>query len=218
MTRLRFTFLKLHAGSNFYGIVELRVQNLFRRLLFHYWYFGQPKWDTGISPPELLDFIQKHKPGRAIDIGCGTGTNVITLARAGWQVTGVDFAPRAIQLAKRKVKDAGVRAELIVNDATKLKGISGPYDFALDIGCFHGIPKDGQTKYLKQLDRILAPHGFWLMYGFFKPDMQHAGPGLVEADMNLISSQLTLVTRRDGFDDKRERPSAWFLYQKHNRR
>ena len=194
------------------------MQNLFRRLLFHYWYFGQPKWDTGISPPELLDFIQKHGPGRAIDIGCGTGTNVITLARAGWQVTGVDFAPRAIQLAKRKVKDAGVRAELIVNDATKLKGISGPYDFALDIGCFHGIPKDGQTKYLKQLDRILVTNGFWLMYGFFKPDMQHAGPGLVEADMNLISSQLTLVSRRDGFDDKRERPSAWFLYQKHDRR
>lgn len=201
------------------------MQNLFRRLLFHYWYFGQPKWDTGVSPPELLDFIQKHGPGRAIDIGCGTGTNVITLARAGWQVTGVDFAPRAIQLAKRKVKDAGVRAELIVNDATKLKGISGPYDFALDIGCFHGIPKDGQTKYLKQLDRILAPHGFWLMYGFFKPSTVHPGrfdalsapPGLVEADMNLFSSQLTLVSRRDGFDDKRERPSAWFLYQKHNR-
>jgi hypothetical protein len=52
------------------------------------------------------------------------------------------------------------------------------------------------------------------MYGFFKPDMQHAGPGLVEADMNLISSQLTLVARRDGFDNKRERPSAWFLHQK----
>jgi len=193
------------------------VQNLFRRLLFHYWYFGQPKWDTGVSPPELLDFIQKHGPGRAIDIGCGTGTNVITLARAGWQVTGVDFAPRAIQLAKRKVRDAGVEAELIVGDATIMKGISGPYDFALDIGCFHGVPKGGQTKYLKQLDRILVTNGFWLMYGFFKPDMQHAGPGLVEADMNLISSQLTLVARRDGFDNKRERPSAWFLHQKQHR-
>ena len=191
-----------------------KVQNLFRRLLFQYWYFGQPKWDTGISPPELLEFIQKHKPGRAIDIGCGTGTNLITLANAGWQVTGVDFAPRAIQLAKRKTEKARVRAELFVNDATKLRGINGPYGFALDIGCFHGIPKDGQSEYLKQLDRILAPGGFWLMYGFFKQDTQHAGPGLVEADLNLIGSRLTLVSRRDGFDDKRERPSAWFLFQK----
>lgn len=191
------------------------MQNLFRRLLFQYWYFGQPKWDTGISPPELIDFIQDHKPGRAIDIGCGTGTNVITLARAGWQVTGVDFAPRAIHLAKRKVRDAGCQAELLVSDATILRGITGPYDFALDIGCFHGIPEDGQSKYLRQLERILAPGGFWLLYGFFKPGTNHAGPGLVEADLNRISLQLTLVSRRDGFDDKRDRPSAWLLYQKH---
>lgn len=194
-----------------------KVQNLFRRLLFQYWYFGQPKWDTGISPPELLDFIGQHTPGRAIDIGCGTGTNVITLAKAGWQVTGVDFAPRAIHLAKQKIRATGIRAELSVNDATNLRGISGPYDLALDIGCFHGIPKYGQSKYLKQLDRILAPNGFWLIYGFFKPSTAHPGPGIVEADMNLISSQLTLVARRDGFDDKRDRPSAWFLFQKGKR-
>jgi len=190
------------------------VQNLFRRLLFHYWYFGQPKWDTGISPPELLDFMQRHKPGRAIDIGCGTGTNVITLARTRWQVTGVDFAPRAIHLAKQKIRNAGIRAELSINDATRLNGVRGPYDLALDIGCFHGISKDGQSKYLKQLDRILAPNGFWLMYGFFKPNSRHSGPGLLEADLNHISSQLTPVWRRDGFDDKRDRPSAWFLFQK----
>ena len=191
-----------------------KVQNLFRRLLFQYWYFGQPKWDTGVSPPELLEFIQEHTCARAIDIGCGTGTNAITLAKAGWQVTGVDFAPRAIQLAKRKIEEAGVQAEFFINDATKLRGINGPYDFALDIGCFHGIPKDGQSKYLQQLDRILAPNGFWLMYGFFKSDSQHTGPGLVEAHLELIVSHLTLVSRRDGFDDKRDRPSAWFLFQK----
>ncbi|HLF73062.1 MAG TPA: class I SAM-dependent methyltransferase [Anaerolineales bacterium] len=190
------------------------MHSLFRRLLFHYWYFGRPKWDTGVSPPELLGFIREHSPGRAIDIGCGTGTNVITLAKAGWQVTGVDFAPRAIQLAKRKIKQARVLAELSVDDATNLREIEGPFDLALDIGCFHGISSEGQSKYVEQLHRILAPDGFWLMYGFFKPDPLHAGPGLVEADMDVISSRLTLVSRQNGFDDKRERPSAWFLFQK----
>jgi ubiquinone/menaquinone biosynthesis C-methylase UbiE len=191
------------------------VQNLFRRLLFQYWYFGQPKWDTGVSPPELLDFIHEHKPGRAIDIGCGTGTNVVTLARSGWQVTGLDFAPRAIQLAKQKVNDARAGAELLISDATNMRGISGPFDLALDIGCFHGISKDRQSKYLEQLNRILAPNGFWLLYGFFKPrDADDDGPGLVEADMARITSRLTLISRRDGFDDKRGRPSAWLLFQK----
>jgi SAM-dependent methyltransferase len=169
------------------------VQNLFRRLLFHYWYFRQPPWDTGVSPPELFEFIKEHKrsgsvdkPGRAIDIGCGTGTNVVALAKAGWQVTGVDFAPRAIELARQKIARAGVQAELFVKDATNLEGIDGPFELAFDLGCFHVIPQTGKNKYLEQLGRILAPNGFWLMYGFIKPDAisagstqrLHAGPDL----------------------------------------
>ena len=178
-------------------------------------YFRQPPWDTGISPPELLEFIQTHSPGRAIDIGCGTGTNVITLVRAGWEVTGVDFAPRAIKIARQKLNQAGIRVNLFIRDATKLQGINGPFDFALDLGCFHGIPQDGKSKYLERLDQILAPGGFWLMYGFLKSDLLHAGSGLLEADIDLISSRLTLVSRRDGVDNG-ARPSAWFLCQKHN--
>jgi len=190
------------------------VQNLFRRLSFNYLYFRQPPWDTGISPPELLEFIQTHQPGRAIDIGCGTGTNVITLAKAGWKVIGVDFASRAIQIAKQKVNRAGVQAELFVKDATKLEGIHGPFDLAFDLGCFHTILPSGKTKYLEQLYRILAPHGFWLMYGFLKSDTSQARHGLAEEDIRLISSQLSLLSRREGFDNKGKGPSTWFLFQK----
>jgi SAM-dependent methyltransferase len=189
------------------------VQNFFRRLLFHYWYYRQPPWDTGISPPELLEFIETHSPGRAIDIGCGTGTNVITLARAGWQVTGVDFAPRAIKVAKQKLKEANIQADLQVEDATKLEGISGPFDLAFDLGCFHTIPQNLRTKYLHQLERVLAPGGFWLMYGFLSSTSSHTPPGLGEAEISRISSQFILLSRRDGFDN-RERNSAWFLFQK----
>lgn len=192
----------------------LKVQNLLRRLSFHYWYFRQPPWDTGISPPELLEFIKNQPPGRAIDIGCGTGTNVITLARAGWKVRGVDFAPRAIQLAKQKIRNSGVQAELSVRDATKLSGISGPFDFVLDIGCFHSFSQDDQTKYLEQLDRILALGGFWLMYGFCRPDADHVSPGLLEADISRISSRFNLLSRQNGFDDTRGKSSAWFLFLK----
>ena len=181
-----------------------------RWLSFNFWYFQNPPWDSGISPPELLDFIANQPAGRAIDIGCGTGTNVITLAQNGWRVTGIDFVPRAIQIAKRKFKNISV--ELQVNDATKLKGINGPFDLALDMGCFHGIDK--KADYLSQLSRVLAPGGHWLMYGFFKSDSQQSGSGLAAPDLDLISSfGFRLVSRKDGVD-KRERPSAWFLYRK----
>jgi ubiquinone/menaquinone biosynthesis C-methylase UbiE len=155
-----------------------------------------------------------HQPARAIDIGCGTGTNVISLARAGWQVTGVDFAPRAIQIARQKVKKAGVPARLLVQDATRLQGVNGPFELALDLGCFHGMPPGRQDKYLDQLERVLASGGFWLMYGFLKLHEDQNGTGLAQADLDRIASRLTLRSRRDGVDDGRSRPSAWFLYQK----
>ena len=182
------------------------MHNFLRRLTFRLWYLFNPPWDTGISPPELLEFIDNHPPGKAIDIGCGTGTNVITLAQAGWQVTGVDFVPRAIKSAKRKVKKAGVEAELLVRDATDLEGISVPFDLVLDIGCFHTIG-DKKADYLTELDRVLAPGGYW----FFSVDQSQTG--LAEADLNLIPPSMIQVWRQDG-TDKRDRTSVWFLYQK----
>jgi ubiquinone/menaquinone biosynthesis C-methylase UbiE len=183
-----------------------------RKLQFNLWYFRSPPWDSGITPPELFEFIQAHPAGRAIDIGCGTGTNVITLAKTGWQVTGFDFAARAIQIAKRKAKKANIQANLFTDDATRMKKVTGQFDLALDLGCFHSL--ENKADYLTQLDRILAPNGFWLMYGFLASGTQPTSLGLTDSDLNMISAQgLTLLSRRNGFD-KRERPSAWFLYQK----
>lgn len=187
--------------------------NFLRRLFFNFWYFRKPPWDSGITPPELFEFIQTHPAGRAIDLGCGTGTNLITLAKTGWQVTGIDFASRAIQIARRKLKAQNVQAQLLVGDVTNFK-VDSKFDLVLDIGCFHGV--QNKADYLTQLDSILAPNGFWLMYGFFRSTDDRSAPGLVDSDLGMISARpLALISRRDGFD-RRERKSAWFLFQKTN--
>ncbi len=185
---------------------------MLRRLNFSLSYWFHPPWDRGISPPELLEFLAEHPAGRAIDLGCGTGTNVLTLAQHGWEITGIDFAPRAIQAARRKLAAAGVRADLAVGDVTNLKGIAGKFDLALDIGCFHGIPS--RSAYLSELSRVLAPGGYWLMYGFLKSNPKVSGAGLTTADIDFIKMfSFDLISRTDGID-KRGRPSAWFLYQR----
>ena len=174
-------------------------------------YLRRPPWDSGITPPELYEFIASHPAGRALDLGCGTGTNVISLAQNGWQVTGVDFIPKAIRIAKRKAKQARVNADLRVGDVTDLIGVKGPFDLALDIGCFHGV--ENRAAYLDELDRLLAPGGHWLLYGFFKPASHLSGPGLAEADLDLIHARgFSLLSRTNGFD-KKQRPSAWFLFR-----
>jgi len=184
---------------------------MFHRLNFLLRYLRRPRWDSGVTPPELYNYMETHPPGRAIDLGCGTGTNVLTLAQNGWQVTGVDFVPRAIALAKRKMKQAHLSADLRVGDVTRLRGITGPFDLALDIGCFHGLPN--KADYLFELDRLLAPSGHWLLYGFLAPASPPSAPGLAEADLTLIHTRgFTLLSRTDGFE--RGRTSAWFLFQR----
>lgn len=181
-----------------------------RALFFNFWYFRRPPWDSGISPPELLQYLDTHPTGRAIDLGCGTGTNVITLARRGWQVSGVDFAPRAISIARHKARQAGVPADLHVGDVTQLQGISGPFTFALDLGCFHSLSWVEKEGYLRQLERILAPGGHWLLYTFLS---EQSTPGLSTADLGHIQLKFELLTRQDG-TDRGERHSAYFLFQK----
>ena len=188
------------------------MTNFLRRTKFELAYlFGNAPWDSGISPPELYDFIATHPAGNALDIGCGTGTNVITLANAGWLVTGFDFSPGAVRIAKRKVRNAKINARIFTDDATRMKNVNDKFHLALDLGCFHGI--ENKADYLTQLTRVLAPGGFWLLYGFFKSASAQPGPGLVDSDLDLIPRHnLTLVSRKDGWD-KRERPSAWFLWR-----
>lgn len=186
---------------------------MLRRLIFNLWYFRKPPWDGGVSPPELLEFIKTYPAGSAIDLGCGTGTNVITLARAGWQATGVDFASKAIRIARQKLKKETIHADLHIGDVTKLESITDQYDLALDIGCFHSLPQYGRRDYLTQLNRILVPNGYWLLYSFLNPNTIPSTPGLAEAEIDTISSQFKLLSRQNGFE-KRERPSAWFLFQK----
>jgi SAM-dependent methyltransferase len=186
--------------------------NVFRRLTFNLWYLRRPPWDSGIVPSEVEDFIRDNPPGRALDLGCGTGTSSLALARFGWTVTGVDFARGAIRGAKKKARLADLGVDFHSADVTSLPDslFTIPYDLVLDIGCFHGLSPSGKTAYLNQLERLLAPGGTWLLYGFFKPE-ESPVPGLIPSDLESV--HLRLTKRQDGFERK-IRPSAWFWFQK----
>lgn len=131
-----------------------------------YWRRRTP-WDTQVTPPEVVAYLKVSTPGRALDLGCGTGTNAMALAERGWQVTGVDFAPKAIGAARRRAVRAGLQIELLVGDVTDLDSLSGPYDLALDIGCLHGVPKERRQAYAQGLTRLVRPGGTYMLYAQF---------------------------------------------------
>ena len=187
------------------------MDKLWRWLGFNIRYFQRPPWDTGISPPELLEFIANHPPGRALDLGCGTGTNAITLAQHAWQVTGVDFIRRAISIARKKARLAGVNVDFRLEDVATLKGVAGPFELVLDIGCYHSLSTQAKQRYAMNLPRLLSTDGTFLMYAFFK-DLNAAGPGLVPADLGYLEAHLALERRQDG-SERGFHPSAWFTYR-----
>jgi SAM-dependent methyltransferase len=189
----------------------LNSMGILSRLFFYVLYLKRPPWDTGISPPELINFIATHPPGFALDLGCGTGTNAITMARAGWQVTGVDFVGRAIRIAREKAHLAGVKVDFIVEDVTQLKSLNTTYDFILDIGCFHNLTEKQKETYIQNLSRLLKPRGFILMYGFiWQPSL--SPQGIRPEDLSRLKTDLLLINREDG-TDRGDQPSVWLTYQ-----
>jgi SAM-dependent methyltransferase len=187
--------------------------SIFQKLFFLWWYFRDPPWDTNQSPPELYEFIRKNPPGSALDLGCGTGTNVITLIKHNWQATGLDFIPRAIRKARRNATLAGVQAEFQVADVTRKIDLPGPYDLILDMGCYHSLDSSGMAGYRHNIQRLLAVGGTFLLYIFFRSPDDQSGSGFSEQDLTPFLDFLELVKRQDG-TERGLRPSAWLTYQK----
>ena len=135
------------------------------RFEWRYWRKHTP-WDTQITPPEVMDFLAKATPGRALDLGCGTGTNAITLTERGWQVTGVDFSPKAITAARRKATRKGLRIDFRVGDVARLDDLSGPFEYALDIGCMFCLQPADRQKYAAGLMRMLPAGAVYMLYAW----------------------------------------------------
>ncbi len=135
---------------------------------------GEIPWDHPEPPPEIIALSQELPPGRAIDLGCGTGRACIWLARAGWLVDGIDFIPEAITIAQERVNNAGVadRVQLYVADATNLSFLAGPYDLAIDVGCGHGFSESELKAYLDEVRRLLRPGGLFAFFAHLRDNNQ----------------------------------------------
>lgn len=185
----------------------------FRRwLTFNLFYFGRPPWDTGITPPELMQFIETHAPGKALDLGCGTGTNLLTLAHAGWQVTGVDFAWLAVFMAWQRLRRAGLRAVILQGDVTRLHNLQDSFNLILDIGCFHGLSDSGKQAYQRNLQRLLAGNGTFLIYAHHKEE-DDPGTGIRETDIQRLAEEFELIQREDS-TDRFGHAACWLTFRR----
>jgi len=147
---------------------------------------GFKPWDTGRVPEQLRDLIEGTEalpPGRALDLGCGTGTQTVYLEQHSWRVTGIDIVPRAVEQARRKAEAAAVHPTLVCGDITHLRDldIGDDYSLVLDLACFHGLPADQRQQTADGVTDVAASAAIFLLFGF-GPGRRGPLPSGIDAD------------------------------------
>ena len=185
---------------------------MLQRLFFELRYlFSRAPWDTGITPPEVMSFLDRTPPGRALDLGCGTGTNAVEMARRGWEVTAIDFSSRAVNAARRRAAAERLLLNVVQGDVSDLPGVHGPFDFVLDIGCFHVLNKDGQARYAAHVTRRTLPGATFMLYAFLGEGGSGGRDLPTEDSLRRLFTPAFALTSVDRGTDGRH-ASAWFSF------
>src|SRR5262245_18289235 len=134
--------------------MQVRVMGIPARSHFESAYAGQPPpWEIG-GPQPLFVQNADRVIGTVLDAGCGTGENALFFASRGHSVTGIDFLPRPIELARQKAAARGLAANFLVMDALALSELPQVFDTAIDSGLFHVFNDQDRRRYVASWPRF----------------------------------------------------------------
>ena len=111
-------------------------------------------WDPPEVPAELVSAVGDGLVRRgqtALDVGCGAGSEAIFLAGRGVHAIGVDSSIAALEIARKRAQEAGVEADWMQADATRLPVHDAVVDLTLDRGCFHVVARRRRAHYAAEM-------------------------------------------------------------------
>lgn len=130
-------------------------------------------WDARYAGAELLwsagpnqflvEEVEGLPPGRALDVACGEGRNAIWLAGRGWQATGVDFSPVALDRGRRIAEEQGVEVTWVEADLDDWSPAAEAFDL---VAVFYlQLPPDLRRRVYRNMATGLAPGATMLVVG-----------------------------------------------------
>jgi SAM-dependent methyltransferase len=186
---------------------------------------GPTPWDTGVTPPEVVQFWQSHvvpRAGLALDLGCGTGTNVAYLARLGLRVIGFDLAGNALATGRQQLQRTHpalfAQLQLVQADVTSLPARNAQAHYILDIGCLHGLPLEQRPAYAQGVIDNLGPGGYYQLFAFdLLPEAERPADqplrGMGENEVEtLFAPHLAVIEMQQGRPDRQA--CRWYLLQR----
>ena len=175
---------------------------------------GNTGWEINRVDSNLVEVVNSTPilPCNVLDIGCGTGNNVIWLQEQGFTVTGIDSSELAVQMAREKSCAANVECSCYLCDFFKDSIPGAPFDFVFDRGCFHHPPKAGDLQqFAENVFRNLGENGLWLtLSGSCDEIRKGPGPPQISAlqIVEAVEPWFEILSLRTGFFDSNQSPQA----------
>jgi ubiquinone/menaquinone biosynthesis C-methylase UbiE len=102
-----------------------------------------------------------------LDVGCGTGTNLMLYHEAGCNVFGIDLSPTMVEVAQKKL---GNRAEIRLGDASKMPYSDDSFDLVTGFLTLHEMPSQIRPAVISEMVRVMKHGGRILLIDY------HLGP------------------------------------------
>lgn len=116
----------------------------------------------------MLQFVPfgRLRGQKVLEVGCGIGTDLISFARSGAYVYGMDFSVESLRHASSQLRVYKLPGNLIFADAESLPFFESFFDFAYSWGCLHHTPNPSQA--ISEMRRVLKPGGKFLVMLYHK--------------------------------------------------
>jgi SAM-dependent methyltransferase len=118
---------------------------------------------------EKLDYLERRVDfagfagKRVLDLGCGLGNDAARFAQGGALVTGVDIAPRAVELARTNFAQRGLPGTFLEGNGEALELPAASFDLVYCHTVLHFTPEPARM--VREIHRVLAPGGQAILMG-----------------------------------------------------
>lgn len=139
-------------------------------------------WDLGKAAPPLQTFLSSPytvAPGKMAVLGCGRGHECVLFAKRGFEVTGIDFAPSAVQETSKRLHEAGLLGTngfLLQKDFFDITEYFGYYDYVLEHCAFCAIDPSSRRTYAWTVRDLIRPGGKFIALWWLVPERAGGPP------------------------------------------
>lgn len=148
-------------GNDAYGIIARYYDTVFARM----------------DEPLRKRALEVHPVGDGdvvLDVGCGTGSQLVTYADAGAMCHGIDLSQAMLEIARRKLGD---RADLTLGDATAMPYADDTFDLSLATLFLHELPQETASGVMDEMTRVTRPGGSVMVIDYHIGSLRPQGLG-----------------------------------------